>query len=358
MRPVWLVLAAWFLPGLPGTVNAQAGQAPQLPTTPAGIYEAWCAKCHAQDGTGRVPVPTVKTPPRDFTDCPLATAEPDADWILVTAKGGPPAGMSSEMPAFGDLLQPDQLQGVVDYLRAFCVEPGWPSGNLNFPRPLFTEKAFPENEVIVAPAVSHREGEPTNGSVKAVYERRIGRRAHAEVGMPLASAVAGTRSTGLGDLSVAAKYVLHTNRANTSILTAGLEVVLPTGSESRQLGGGTTVFEPYLASGVAFGETFLQGHVKYEFPARDLWSDREFVYNLYLGHSLDVTPSTWTFAVELNGVEKDMAVTPQARKALTRTGALAAAAGVRIPINHRSAHPIRYLGYLLWEYLDPVRPRP
>jgi hypothetical protein len=102
----------------------------------------------------------------------------------------------------------------------------------------------------------------------------------------------------------------------------------------------------------------VQGHLKYELPAHDLWGDREVVYNLYLGHSVDVRPSSWTFGVELNGVQKEVALTPQARKALTRTGALAAAAGVRIPIFNRSAQAVRYVGYLLWEYLDPVRPRP
>lgn len=343
---------------LSGAVAVQAGQTPQLPTTPREIYSAWCAKCHAEDGSGRVPVATVKTAPRDFTDCRLATPEPDADWELVTAQGGPPAGMSSEMPAFGEALQPEQLRALVAYLRAFCTEPGWPSGNLNFPRSMFTEKAFPENEVVIAPALSHRDGEQVGFALRAVYERRLGRRAHAEIGVPLESLGAGQRSTGLGDVSVAGKYVLHTNRATTSIVTAGLEVTLPTGNERRDLGGGTTVFEPYVASGMAFGQTFLQGHLKYEFPARDPWSDRELLYNLYLGRSLDVTPATWTFGVELNGVEKEVAITPQARKALTRTGALAAAAGVRIPMINRSAQPVRYVGYLLWEYLDPVRPRP
>jgi mono/diheme cytochrome c family protein len=337
---------------------ARAGQTPQMPTTPTEIYTAWCAKCHAEDGTGRLPVPTVKNLPRDFTDCPMATAEPDADWELVTAKGGPPAGMSSEMPAFGDVMNPEQVRGVVAHLRAFCKETGWPLGNLNFPRPLFTEKAFPENELVVVPAVSHVKGEPNAIGLKAVYEQRLGRRGQFEVGLPLQSAVATSRSTGLGDISVATKYVFGTNRAQTSILTGGIEVVLPTGSESRALGGGTTVFEPFVASGVTFGLNFLQGNLKYEFPSREPWGDREFVYNAYIGRSLDVTPSSWTFGLEMNGVQKDVAMTPQVRKALTRTGALAAAAGVRIPVNNRSVQTIHYVGYVLWEYLDPVRPRP
>ena len=32
---------------------------------------------------------------------------------------------------------------VVETLRSFCKEPGWPRGEMNFPRALMTEKAFP-----------------------------------------------------------------------------------------------------------------------------------------------------------------------------------------------------------------------
>lgn len=337
---------------IPNTLQAQATQ---LPTTPTEIYAAWCVKCHAEDGSGRVPVATVKTPPRDFSNCKLATAEPDADWELITARGGPPAGMSSEMPAFGDLLNPDQLQGLVAHLRRFCKETGWPLGNVNFPRPIFTEKAFPENELVVAPVVSHRQGESTSLGFKSVYEQRIGRRGHAEVGVPLESAVVDARSTGIGDMSLATKYVLHTNRASTSITSAGLEVTFPTGNQNLGLGGSSTVFEPFLASGIGIGLNVLQGNIKYEMPTDG--SEKEFVYNLYFGRTLDTRPSAWTFAVELNGAQEQLAFTPQARKALTRTGALAAAGGVQIPLVNRSEQPVRYVGYVLWEYLDPVRPR-
>jgi mono/diheme cytochrome c family protein len=337
---------------------AQATGTPQLPDTPTEIYAAWCVKCHGADGSGRLAVATVKTTPRDFTNCKLATAEADTDWELITAKGGPPAGMSSEMPAFGELMQPEQVRAMVAHLRSFCKEDGWPLGNVNFPRPMFTEKAFPENEFVVAPVVSHQSGEPASVGFKSVYEQRIGRRAHAEIGVPLESAVVDERSTGIGDVSVATKYVLHTNRASTRIVSTGLEVKFPTGSQSKGLGGGTAVFEPFLAAGVGLGLNIVQGNIKYEFPTADPWGDAEFVYNTYFGRTLDTRPSAWTLAVELNGVQKDLAFTPQVRKALTRTGALAAAGGVQIPLNNRSDQPVRYVGYVLWEYLDPVRPRP
>ena len=64
----------------------------QIPTDPSEMYGAWCASCHALDGTGLVEIPTVTVEPMDFTDCPVTTSEPDADWKLVIAHGGPIAG--------------------------------------------------------------------------------------------------------------------------------------------------------------------------------------------------------------------------------------------------------------------------
>jgi hypothetical protein len=326
----------------------------QPASTPDEMYRAWCARCHAEDGTGRVPTPTVKVEPMDFTDCRVTTPEPDADWELVIARGGPAAGLSSEMPGFGDALGPEQIRGLVAHIRSFCGEPEWPHGNLNLPLPVFTEKAFPENELLVRPVVTHRRGEPASLRLRAVYERRVGRRGHAEVGFPFesVSGVSG-REVGIGDVSVAGKYVLHASHEPARILTAGLEVVLPTGSESR--GGSTMGLEPYLAAGTVWRNVYLQTQFKIEFPAGGL---REIVYGVYAGRDLAGVPDTWTLGLELNGVDGDVAVTPQARKGLTRTGALAAAFGIRIPINNRDHQPTRYAGYLLWEYLDPVRPRP
>ena len=210
----------------------------QIPTTAPDMYAAWCASCHAQDGTGRVPVPTVTVEPMDFTDCAVTTPEPDADWEIVIARGGTVAGLSSHMPGYGDALTEGQIRMLVRYIRSFCAEPSWPLGNLNFSRPIFTEKAFPENEVVILPAMSNRD-EGAHIRLRAVYERRFGSRGHAEVGVPLESVSAdGNRASGIGDFTIAAKYVLHANQRATRIVTGGLELTFPTGSERRNLGGG------------------------------------------------------------------------------------------------------------------------
>src|SRR4029078_7959993 len=89
-----------------------------------------------------------------------------------------------------------------------------------------------------------------------------------------------------------------------------------------------------------------------------LWDDHATLYNIYLGHDLRLVPTTFTFGIELNGENDEVALTPQIRKGLSRTGALAAAIGVRLPLNKRDEQGVQWAGYLLWEYLEPVFSRP
>lgn len=337
--------------------------APQqaVPTTIPEMWTEWCARCHAQDGSGQTQEPTITVEPLDFSDCKIASAEPDTDWELAIAQGGPAVGLSAQMPAFGDTLTPEQVHEFVAHIRGFCTERGWPHGNMNFPRPIFTEKAFPENEFILLPVVSHRAevGETRNDfDVVALYERRLGRRGMWEAAVPLSHrSTGGTPRRGIGDIELAYKHVLAADAARTRILSAGIDIALPTGSEGRELGKGTAVFEPYLAAGTIVGDTYLQAQTKVELPADNAKASRAFVYNFYAGRDTSASPNTWTLGIELNGENSELALTPQIRKGLTKTGALGAAVGVRVPINERREQGTRMVGYLLWEYLDPVRAR-
>ena len=137
-----------------GLVWATVATAGQIPTEPDAMFDAFCAVCHGEDGRGQVENPAIDSEPMDFTDCAVATPEPDADWQLVITHGGLAAGLSSEMPSYGDALTDGQIQALIGYIRGFCAEPGWPIGTLNFPRPIFTEKAFPENEFLLLPEFS------------------------------------------------------------------------------------------------------------------------------------------------------------------------------------------------------------
>jgi hypothetical protein len=61
--------------------------------------------------------------------------------------------------------------------------------------------------------------------------------------------------------------------------------------------------------------------------------------------------------VELNGENDEVSLTPQVRKGITGTGALGASLGVMLPLNKRDEQGVRWVGYLLWEFLEPLRAR-
>ena len=350
---------------------ALGAQATQSPTTIPEMWNAWCARCHAEDGSGKVNEPTVTVEPMDFTDCKVTSAEPDADWERAIAKGGPGVGLSPQMPGFEDSLTPDQIRGFVTHMRGFCKEPGWPSGNNNFPRPILTEKAFPENEVVLLPAVSHYTEDVapsiTRATFKAVYERRIGRRSMIEVGVPLVSTNSLLdRTAGVGDLEIAFKHAIYARSAAPRIVSIGLEVVVPSGDRFKDHGKGTPILEPFISAGALVRDWYLQTQLKVEMPTDRQRASRALAYNAYLGRDTSAAPDTWTIGVELNGevtfpligvASRVVALTPQVRKGLTGTGALAASFGVMLPVNNREAQGVRWVGYLLWEYLEPLRAR-
>jgi hypothetical protein len=132
------------------------------------------------------------------------------------------------------------------------------------------------------------------------------------------------------------------------IVSFGLETAL-----SRD----TAVFEPFISAGTMLGNWYLQGQFKVELPVDRAKADRAVVYNAYLGRDTNAAPTTWTIGIELNGENHELDLTPQIRKGLTGTGALAASVGVMLPLNEREERGIRWVGYLLWEYLEPWRAR-
>jgi len=317
------------------------------------MWGAWCARCHAQDGTGKIAEPTVTVQPMDFTDCKLTTAEPDADWERAIAKGGPGVGLSPQMPGFEDSLTPDQISGFVAHIRGFCTQRGWPSGNTNFPRPIITEKAFPENEFLILPAVSHDK----EVEIVGLYEMRLGKRSMFEVAVPVVSVPGEPRTSGIGDLEVSLKHTIFAAAHSPRIVSLGLDAVIPNGNEEKGLGHGTAFFEPFISAGAMLGNWYLQTQVKVELPVDPEKGERAFIYNGYLGRDTSQAPNTWTLGIELNGENHEVSLTPQVRKGLTGTGALGMSIGAMVPINEREERGVRWVGYLLWEFLEPLRAR-
>lgn len=331
--------------------------------TPAALYLAACAACHGADGRGApealvgfdVPLP-------DFTDCRFATREPDVDWLAVVHEGGPVRGFSRLMPAFGDALTDEEIQLVLDYVRTLCDDDDWPRGELNLPRPLVTEKAYPEDEAVFETAV----GLEGPGSVVStlVFERRFRARNQFEVSLPfgIVEREPGGWTGGIGDLALGVKRVFFHSLERGTIVSGTAELILPTGDEDDGLGSGTTVFEPFVSIGqILPADAFLHLQAGVEVPLdRDVGEDEAF-WRAALGRSFTEGRwgRTWSPMIELLG-ERTLAsgestlwdLVPQFQVALNTRQHVMAAIGVRVPINETGSRQTRLLAYLLWDWFD------
>ena len=151
------------------------------------------------------------------------------------------------MPSFREALTDDQIEKVIQHLRGFCPERTWPPGELNLPRPLVTEKAFPEDEWVLDSSFNAT-GNPGFTST-FIYEKRFGVRNQIEIKAPFSfqRPSPGTWYGGTGDMSLGLKRVLTSSKRTGSIVSLFGEAHFPTGNKARDLGSGATIFEGFAA---------------------------------------------------------------------------------------------------------------
>ena len=334
----------------------------QLPEGGQELYEIGCAKCHGSDGRGvdaslvgfTVPLP-------DFTDCRFASREASDDWIAVTHLGGPARGFDSTMPSYAEAFDAERIERIIAFMRGFCTDRSWPRGELNLPRPLATEKAFPEDEAVWTTFVDV-EGK---GAIDTqfVYERRVGARHQWEAILPIDASPSEDGAPwigGIGDVGLGWKSALWHTEA--SILSAGGEVILPTGDESRGLGTGTTIFEPFLAfARILSPNWFLQAQGGAEFPTDSEKAERELFWRGAIGRSFAAAGGfgrLWSPMLEVLGSadtdfeETSWSLVPQMQVTLSTRQHIRVNAGVQIPVNRRDELPTRFVFYFLWDWFD------
>ncbi len=82
----------------------------------AALFASYCARCHGLEGKGGVPTDAGPAP-RNFHDVAFHKSRTDAD-LRATIEGG----RGVVMPPFRGLLQPAQLDALVQHLRS--LDPG------------------------------------------------------------------------------------------------------------------------------------------------------------------------------------------------------------------------------------------
>lgn len=343
-----------------------AGQEKETTAPKSGreLFLAACAACHGPDGRG-MPQSMVgfDLPLPDFTDSSFISREPQEDWVAVAQLGGPVRRFSELMPAFQGVLTVEETRRIVSYLQNFHQDRSWPAGELNLPRPLVTEKAFPEDEIVVS-ASGNMEGE---GSVsgKFIYEKRVGSRNQVELVIPYGwsergplDPVSGWHS-GVGDIALAFKRAFYHSGEKGSIFSAAAELKLPTGDERRGFGKGTAVIEPFVLFGqILPSDFFIHSQAGMEIPFE---GGSEAFIRAVIGKSLSAANWGRTFSpmVELlavreleKGAVTEWDIVPQLQVTLSRRQHIMLNIGVRVPLNETSARSTQFAVYLLWDWFD------
>ncbi len=324
------------------------------------IFEAACAQCHGANGRGNQKAAVgFEQPLPNLADCNF-TREADADWFAIIHNGGPVRAFNRLMPSFAEALTRDEINAVIGYVRTFCANRAWPRGELNFPRAIVTEKAFPEDEAMFVTSIATGgTGEVAN---TMIYEKRVGARSQLEVIVPFSSleAETGGWGTGIGDIALGAKSALFHNRGSGTIFSAGVEVGLPTGNEDRGFGSGHTTIEGFLAFGQGLpGDGFLQAQAGLGVPTNG--ATKEAFWRLVLGRTFAQRDfgRSWSPMVELvatrglvDGETSLWDIVPQFQVTLSRRQHVRAAFGAQVPLNGRESRYTQVVAYFLWDWYD------
>jgi mono/diheme cytochrome c family protein len=340
-----------------------AGHAGAADMSGAQLYQTACAACHGAAGRGQPQTQVAfDVPLPDFTDCSFSTREPDEDWLAIIHSGGPTRAFDAMMPAFGEALSQADMQQILAHLRTFCSNREWPRGELNLPRALLTEKAYPEDEAVITSTIS-AEG-PSSVTAELLWEQRFGPRSQLELSVPfsvLDTEGSEGREAGIGDIAVGIKHALYHNLEAGSIFSIGAEVIIPTGDESRGLGAGTTVLEPFILFGQLLpAGAFLQLHALGEFPAESGFED-EVGWRAAIGKTWTSGRfgRAWTPMLEIvggrelrGGAKTNWDLVPQLQVTLATRQHVMANLGVRLPVTETSTRDTQIMLYVLWDWYD------
>ena len=331
-----------------------------LPTTAradidgARLFTNHCTSCHGSTGRPDPDSPALAgfdPLPANFSDALFNSREPEADWRLVVAHGGPAMGLSAQMPAFGSVLSQAEIDAVVRHAKSLADTRDYPPGEFNYPLGLRTKKAFPEDEVVWKMRITGQDGDDSVRNVLEL-EKRFGRRWQGIA--EIAHKSEGGHDV-IEEAELGVKYALKWDLESQYIISAGLVTAFPIHDRKE-----SDVLIPMLMGARALSDDFLaQGSARLKLPfdkAADgeaefagvvHWMRSEFPRGIFPG--LEVVASV---PFDNNGSDRvQWSVLPQARIGLTRGGHVALNLGAEIPLSDQS-WDVRSDLYLIWDFAD------
>jgi len=365
-RAVIRMVALWLcVPA--AVVCAQQLRHVGRPNVDAGkkIFRSACIACHGADARGAPQEVAGFERPRtfpDFTECSQTTAESNIVWKDIILHGGPTRGFSQIMPSFSEALTSQQIDDVIAYLRSLCRNPHWPPGELNLPRALVTEKAYPEDEVVLSTSLN-AQGAP-GGTTHIIHEQRFGVKNQIEVDVPVNfQDLSHTWYGGVGDTTLGIKRTMFSSLRSGSILSLFGGAILPTGNRARGFGTGTTTFETFAAFDQLFPtNTFVQTQFGADLPRHTQIAPQSIFFNTAVGQSFAANHGygrLWSPMVEflaardlLDTAKTNWDMAPQMQVTISKRQHIRANLGVLVPVNNTAGRQVQLVFYLLWDWGD------
>ncbi|PYV85654.1 MAG: cytochrome c, class I [Acidobacteria bacterium] len=295
------------------------------------IYQTACVACHGSDGkvTPKA-IAGFEQPDSfpDFTRCDQTTAELDNDYRAVN----------------------------------FCRESGWPRGELNLPRAIVTEKAYPEDEEVISTAVNARGGPAVETHV--IHEQRFGQKNQIEVDVPI---IFENRNHiwygGIGDATIGIKRTIFSNLRRGSIFALQGSVLVPSGNRTRGFGSGTTTFETFAAYDQLFRtNTFIQTQFGADLPRHTDIAPQSIFFNAAIGQTIGADHGlgrAWSPMMEFlaqrdldKSAKTNWDVLPQLQVTISHRQHIRGDLGVRVPVTNTFGRPIQLQLYFLWDWQD------
>jgi mono/diheme cytochrome c family protein len=362
-----VLLFVFLLAGATRCASAQNAPPAKLKLdTGSETYHAACVACHGPDGKGMPDTTVAFEKPStfpDFTKCGQTTPELDKDWKATIRDGGAGRGFSRIMPAFGDALTSKQIDQLIKYLRSLCIETKWPRGEFNLPLPQFTEKAFPEDEVIITSRLNAQRTPGVTNDI--ISENTFGARTQLEIDAPIDfnRSAPGLWHAGVGDAIIGIKRVVLADLHAGSILSGFGGIIIPSGGTAHGLGTGVTQFETFAAfAQILPSESFVQLQAGTDQPTDTSKAPRSIFWRSAFGKTFRQSQGVgrmWTPMVEviankdfLPHTTPDWDIVPQFQVTLSQRQHVRLNLGTRIPITNTSDRPIQVVFYVLWDWFD------